>query len=59
MAGLAPGRESAEQITLFDSGGTGIETVAAASMLYERARERDLGQLVEWTPASEGMVRPW
>lgn len=53
VAGARPGRTSSTEVTLFDSGGTGIETVAAAHMLYERAREQDLGDSVSVTPASE------
>ncbi len=55
VAGAAAGRESDEEITVFDSGGTGIETVAAASMLYERASERGRGTDIEFSPASEAM----
>ena len=39
-----------------DSGGTGIETVAAAWMLYERATERGLGETIEFAPASEALT---
>jgi alanine dehydrogenase len=53
VAGVAEGRTTEEEITVFDSGGTGIETVAAAFLLYERARERDLGTPVDFSPASE------
>ena len=53
VAGTEPGRTSSTEVTLFDSGGTGIETVAAAGMLYERAREQDLGEAITVTPASE------
>jgi alanine dehydrogenase len=53
VAGVAEGRTTAEEITVFDSGGTAIETVAAATLLYERARERGLGTTVEFSPASE------
>lgn len=56
VAGVAPGRESAEEITVFDSGGTGIETVAAATMLYEKARDRGLGTTVSFAPASEALT---
>jgi alanine dehydrogenase len=55
VAGVAPGRESDGEITLFDSGGTGIETVAAAKLLYEKARERGLGEEIAFTPASRAM----
>lgn len=53
VAGEAPGRTDGKQITLFDSGGTAIETVASAGMLYERARERDRGATIELSPASQ------
>ncbi|KYH25313.1 alanine dehydrogenase [Halalkalicoccus paucihalophilus] len=55
LVGAVPGRESDEEITVFDSGGTGIETVAAAHMLYERAREAGLGTEIEFAPASDAM----
>jgi len=48
-----PGRETEEEITLFDSGGTAIETVAAAKLLYDRAVEQDLGETIAFSPASE------
>lgn len=43
VVGSTPGRTSNDEITIFDSGGTAIETVAAAHMLYERATDEDLG----------------
>ena len=55
VAGTVEGRTSEDEITLFDSGGTAIETVAAAHMLYERASERDLGRTISFAPASEAM----
>jgi len=56
VAGTVPGRQSAEEITLFDSGGTGIETVAAATLLYENAREEGLGQTIDFSPGSEALT---
>ncbi|MFA9518600.1 ornithine cyclodeaminase family protein [Halopenitus sp. H-Gu1] len=56
VAGAAPGRQSDEEITIFDSGGTGIETVAAAKLLYDRAVEADLGTFIELSPASEALT---
>jgi alanine dehydrogenase len=53
VAGEAPGRTDAEEITVFDSGGTAIETVAAAHLLYERAVERGLGTEIEVESLSE------
>jgi alanine dehydrogenase len=55
VAGTAPGRQSETEITLFDSGGTGVETVAAAAMLYRQARESGLGETIALAPASEAM----
>lgn len=48
VAGNAPGRRSDDEITVFDSGGTAIETVAGANLVYEKARERDLGTPLEF-----------
>jgi alanine dehydrogenase len=56
VVGTERGRTSDDEITLFDSGGTAIETVAAAKMLYERARERNLGTEIEFAPASEALT---
>ena len=56
VAGTAVGRETDAEITVFDSGGTGIETVAAAGMLYERATERGLGSTIQFAPASESLT---
>ena len=55
LAGVVPGRESSDEITVFDSGGTGIETVAAAHMLYERAHEASRGIEIEFASASDAM----
>ncbi|WP_255169939.1 ornithine cyclodeaminase family protein [Natrononativus amylolyticus] len=56
VAGEAPGRTSDEEITVFDSGGTGIETAAAAHRLYERALEEGLGTELPFAPASEALT---
>ncbi|MFW6002870.1 MAG: ornithine cyclodeaminase family protein [Halanaeroarchaeum sp.] len=56
VTGTAPGRTDPSQITLFDSGGTGIETVAAASLLYERALDAGRGTALEFAPASEALT---
>jgi len=53
VAGEAPGRTDDDEITVFDSGGTGIETVAAAKLLFDRASEAGLGETVTFSPASE------
>ncbi|MFC4541985.1 ornithine cyclodeaminase family protein [Halosolutus amylolyticus] len=56
VAGTEPGRTSEDEITVFDSGGTGIETVAAAYMLYERAREAGRGTTISFASASEALT---
>ena len=56
VAGTAAGRETDAEITVFDSGGTGIETVAAAGMLYERAQEAGVGSTIQFAPASESLT---
>ena len=38
-----PGRLADDEITIFDSSGTGVQDVAAAARAYEPARNRDLG----------------
>ncbi|MGM0592655.1 MAG: ornithine cyclodeaminase family protein [Halobacteriota archaeon] len=53
VAGTVPGRESAEEITMFDSGGTAIETAAGAYLLYEKAREEGLGTWLEFSSTSD------
>ncbi|MFB6137484.1 MAG: ornithine cyclodeaminase family protein [Halobacteriaceae archaeon] len=57
VAGAAPGRTDPDDVTVFDSGGTAIETVAAATLLYERAVERDRGTPIEFAAASEAFDR--
>lgn len=56
VAGAHPGRTSDEEVTVFDSGGTGIETVAAAHLLYERASEAGIGETIDFAPASEALT---
>ncbi|WP_396612346.1 ornithine cyclodeaminase family protein [Haloferax sp. S1W] len=56
VSGRAAGRETDEEITVFDSGGTGIETVAAAYLLYEKAVDEGLGTAIEFSPASESLT---
>ncbi|HET6681748.1 MAG TPA: hypothetical protein VFG84_11145, partial [Gemmatimonadaceae bacterium] len=46
IAGLAPGRFSTDEITLFESLGLGVEDVAAAWFVYSRALEQGRGTSV-------------
>jgi len=45
LAGMAPGRKSAEEITAFDSTGLAIQDLAIALAAMERADELDLPTL--------------
>ncbi|MFB6222541.1 MAG: ornithine cyclodeaminase family protein [Haloarcula sp.] len=56
VAGNAPGRQSPEEVTIFDSGGTAIETVAVGHMLYEQAKADGRGTEIEFAPASEALT---
>lgn len=48
LMGAHPGRTSADEITLFKSLGLGIEDVACAAYLYDKAKESSLGTWVEF-----------
>ena len=43
IAGLKPGRERDDEITLFKSVGLAIQDVATANLVYQRARARQVG----------------
>jgi alanine dehydrogenase len=43
VAGKRPGRESGEEIIVFDSTGTALQDIAAASIVYEKAKEKQIG----------------
>lgn len=47
LAGLAPGRQSDSEITLFDGTGVALQDLAVAAMALTRARERGLGVSVQ------------
>jgi len=52
VAGCRPGRAGAEEITLFKSNGIALEDVAAASLVYEKARAQGVGREIEmWEKA--------
>jgi alanine dehydrogenase len=50
VAGRAPRRTAAGQVTLFKSVGTALQDVAIAAAIYERARARGLGETIEGFP---------
>ena len=47
VIGAHPGRRSAEEVTLFDGTGVGLQDLAVAGVAVARARERGLGVVVE------------
>jgi alanine dehydrogenase len=44
VAGLKPGRESNSEVIIFDSTGTALQDVAAASIVYKKAVEKKAGR---------------
>ncbi len=44
LAGEVPGRQSAQDITLFKSNGIAVEDIAVAGWVYEQARSNGIGQ---------------
>ena len=53
IAGTVPGRTSGDDITVFDSGGNAIETVAAANLLYEKSFAANEGEPLSYTTAND------
>ncbi|HYN80171.1 MAG TPA: ornithine cyclodeaminase family protein [Gemmatimonadaceae bacterium] len=49
VSGRRPARESAGEVIIFDSTGTALEDVAAASLVYERAIELGAGSQISLT----------
>jgi ornithine cyclodeaminase/alanine dehydrogenase-like protein (mu-crystallin family) len=48
IAGHIPGRTAADEITLFLSGGTGIEYMGASAMIHARAAAAGIGQELDY-----------
>ena len=55
LAGEAPGRASADQVTVFDSVGFALEDFSALRLLRDLAAELDLGRSIDLVP---GMADP-
>ncbi len=53
LTGLAPGRESDEQITIFDSVGFALEDYTALRYVYEQAILRNIGVDIELVPTPD------
>lgn len=47
VAGRAPGRQRDEEITLFESQGLGLQDVAVAAHVYQRALDAQVGQEID------------
>jgi len=48
VVGRVPGRLHPEDVTLFKSVGVALEDVAVAARVYEAAKERGVGRMMEW-----------
>lgn len=48
VAGQKSGRVSEEEITIFDSTGTALQDVAAAALVYEKARAGGIGRRIDF-----------
>jgi ornithine cyclodeaminase/alanine dehydrogenase-like protein (mu-crystallin family) len=48
LAGMHPGREHEDELTVFKSYGIGVEDLATADLVVRRARERDVGVEVDF-----------
>ena len=44
VAGRVPGRREERDITLFESMGVALEDIAAAQLVYRKAKEQGIGQ---------------
>jgi ornithine cyclodeaminase/alanine dehydrogenase-like protein (mu-crystallin family) len=49
VAGIHPGRTSSEEITLFASQGLALWDIALAATVYERARDANIGDIIEFS----------
>jgi len=47
IAGVRPGRESDEEITIFDSTGLAVQDLVTADMVYHKALEKGIGKRLE------------
>ena len=48
LIGAREGRRSADELTVFKSLGLAVEDLAAAELVFDRARERGVGTVVPW-----------
>ncbi len=48
VSGKKPGRESEEEVIIFDSTGTALQDVAAAILVYEKAKHGGVGMMIDF-----------
>jgi alanine dehydrogenase len=48
VSGSKLGRTDKNEITVFSSGGTGVDYVSVAALAVERAKQKGVGQVVDW-----------
>ena len=53
LAGTAPGRQSAQQVTVFDSVGFALEDYSALRQVHRLAQQYGIGQMVDLVPAAD------
>jgi len=49
IAGKKPGRETPDEIIVYDATGTALQDTAAAALCYEKALEKGIGQFVNFS----------
>ena len=49
IAGIKPGRESVQEIIIFDSTGMALQDVAAAAIVYEKAISGNIGNKIDFS----------
>lgn len=50
VAGLKPGRTSANEITVFTSTGLAVQDAATANIAYQKALKENIGEYIDYTP---------
>ncbi|HEY6502895.1 MAG TPA: ornithine cyclodeaminase family protein [Chitinophagaceae bacterium] len=56
VAGTKPGRESGEEIIIFDSTGMALQDVAAAAIVYEKAISGNIGNKIDFSMQESGIA---
>jgi alanine dehydrogenase len=56
LAGMKPGRESNEEVIIFDSTGMALQDVAAASIVYEKALRNKIGTTLNFLEDADNLT---